>query len=245
MWAKEEIARQFSCAAPGYEQHALLQKKMADRIFEKVQNLSPKRIIDLGCGTGYLARRLAKRFSEAEVLGIDLASGMIEVAKKEKLENLEFMVKDAEDLSFLEKPYDLAVSNASLQWMNLKLLFSSLKKILREGGSFCFSTFGPQTLQELRELGFRINKFFSAEEISALLQHLGFFSLGHFMIEKEIITQDFKNVKEVILHLKDIGANITEKSEPKILGRSMLKNPISVSFELIFIDGKIYETPEG
>jgi len=72
-----------------------------------------ERILDLGCGTGYLADLIAK--SGATVIGIDSSLDMINKAKAE-YPKLEFKVQSATDFHF-DEPFDAIFSNATLHWV--------------------------------------------------------------------------------------------------------------------------------
>jgi len=213
MLNKGEIIKNFSQSARDYDKHALLQKALADELFSSVPKLNPQKILDIGCGTGYLARRLAGRFPQAEVVGMDIAPGMIKVAsQRNRLENLAFVVDDGEELSFARHSFDLVVSNASLQWMDAEKVFGGAWKVLRPGGYFVFTTFGPRTLYELRESGFRVNRFKSIGELKNLLGRKFKFN----RMESNIATQKFRSVRELVCHLKELGAQSLDRNlKPK------------------------------
>jgi len=245
MLNKEEIRKNFSLSAPEYEEHAKLQKELADELFQSVQSLQPLRILDIGCGTGYLARRLAEKFSKAEVIGMDIAPGMIEVAKqKNDLKNLTFETGDGESLSFPKHFFELVVSNASLQWMDARKVFKAVIEVLKPKGHFIFNTFGPQTLFELKESGFQVNRFISVEEIKELIGIR--FSIDK--LDSKMAVQKFQSVKELVYHLKEIGAQSV--NSPPRPGQNVLQalrrykenywegKNVTATYEIIF--GKIY-----
>ncbi|NQT94403.1 MAG: methyltransferase type 11, partial [Lentisphaerae bacterium] len=66
------IAARFTAAAPTYEQHAEVQTRAADEVMRLLENISlPQRILELGCGTGILTRRLVAAFPDAEFTALD------------------------------------------------------------------------------------------------------------------------------------------------------------------------------
>lgn len=203
MLDKELIKRNFSQSAPDYEKHAVLQKEMADELLSMIGGSIPKKILDIGCGTGYLTRKLAEKFPEAEVMGIDIAPGMIEVAReKNSRGNLVFEIGDGEELDFSDNQFDLVISNASLQWMEAQRVLEAVLRVLKPNGRFIFNTFGPATLRELRDSGFRTNYFTPADE----LKKIGRKGFECVCLESEIRTVHFSSVKELIFHLKETGA---------------------------------------
>lgn len=151
---KKKLERRFSRNAKTYDEYAVVQKEMSRKLISIVKTESPKRILEIGCGTGYLTELVADRFPEADILALDLAPGMIEVASKRledknKAGRITFLCADAES-DFPEGKYDLIISNATFQWFNhpdemaLKIMNS-----LTEDGQCLFSTFGSQTFIEL------------------------------------------------------------------------------------------------
>jgi SAM-dependent methyltransferase len=104
----------------------------------------PHKILDLGTGTGIAARALARRFSHAEVVGVDLAPAMIEEARRllpaELGSRVRFDVGDASALSYADGEFDLVVL------LNMIPFFDELARVTREDGTlaFVFSS-GPET----------------------------------------------------------------------------------------------------
>ncbi|MCL2512716.1 MAG: methyltransferase domain-containing protein [Oscillospiraceae bacterium] len=97
---------------------------------------SPKRIIDIGCGSGSSTAVLKSRWPAAEIVGLDNSKSMLERAK-EKTPGIEWVCGDASgDLSHLGA-FDIVFSNAAIQWMpNHPLLLKNLYSILTDGGIF-------------------------------------------------------------------------------------------------------------
>ena len=76
------------------------------------------RILELGCGTGYVTEQLSNLFPKAHITAIDFAESMIEVAKtRQNVKNVMFHCEDIERLR-LEETYDVIISNATFQWLN-------------------------------------------------------------------------------------------------------------------------------
>lgn len=239
MLDKELISRNFSQSAGNYEAHALLQKEMADELFARVMTLKPKNILDIGCGTGYLANRLAEKMPTATVKGLDIASGMIGVANNNyRSPNLSFLVGDGEELGANRQLFDLIVSNASLQWMDMARTLAGAAAVLRAGGHFLFNTFGPGTLYELKASGFHVNEFLSVNRLLELADR----RYKIVEIRSRTVQQRFHSAKELIRHLKEVGAH-NPRSGPRanILG-SLKKykekyaagTGVVASYEIIF-----------
>lgn len=238
MLAKRLISANFSRSAAEYDQHAVMQRDLADDLLSLLTtyNLELKTILDIGCGTGYLTKKLAERFPAARVEGIDIAPGMIEEARKQKRNNLFFRVGDGEEVRGMGE-YDLVVANASLQWMSLEKTVARVTELLKPGGLFLFTTFGPKTLMELKECGFRVNEFPDTIMIEQLLKpHFRNVFLASLMSREK-----FPGVKELIYYLKELGAAAAD-GEGQFQLSSFRKykesygdeGGISASFELIY-----------
>ncbi|MBN3033740.1 MAG: malonyl-ACP O-methyltransferase BioC [Candidatus Saganbacteria bacterium] len=238
MLDKNLIGKNFSASAAGYDQHAQMQKTMADRLFEILLNyeLQLNTVLDIGCGTGYLTRKLAERFPHARIEGIDIAPGMIAIAEKIKLDNLVFMVGDGENLT--GQDYDLVVANAALQWMSLERTFDRVACLLRPDGHFLFTTFGPRTLIELKESGFNVNEFPRTNEIEQLLKA----EFDTVFLATEVEPQHFPSVKDLVYYLIRLGAQTS--SQEKLFRPEAFRHykerysdgrgGVSASFELIY-----------
>ena len=82
-------------------------------LVKQLAGLTPKTILDVGCGPGNSTRVLQKAFPDADILGVDTAEDMLRRAKKEH-PDLHFQNQDA---SKITGQYDLIFSNACLQWV--------------------------------------------------------------------------------------------------------------------------------
>ncbi|MDR2195823.1 MAG: methyltransferase domain-containing protein, partial [Gallionellaceae bacterium] len=79
---KKQVRTAFSRAARDYDTAAVLQREVCERLLERLDymKLAPTFILDAGCGTGWGARQLAQRYPAAQVLALDMALGMLDVA---------------------------------------------------------------------------------------------------------------------------------------------------------------------
>ncbi len=233
---KELISRNFSASAAEYDRHAVMQQEMADRLFSLLpEGLAPTKIVDLGCGTGYLTAKLAEEFPRARVEGIDLAPGMIAEAKNRERSNLSFKVGDGEEVS--GEGYDLVVSSSSFQWMAVEKAFARVAALLRPEGYFLFTTFGPQTLRELKEAGFSVNSFPDTIELEQLLKP----DFQNIFLASQVVHEQFPGVKELIYSLKELGAQAADPGgafSPAAFRRYKElyagEEGVTASFELIY-----------
>ena len=92
------------------------------------------RLLDLGCGPGQFARRLAPHF--AEVMAVDPSSAMLKLARSldgGSCENIRWIATTAEAAPF-DRPFDLIVAGASIHWMDAAVVFPKLAAALNPGG---------------------------------------------------------------------------------------------------------------
>jgi SAM-dependent methyltransferase len=134
------LRRQFDRLAPQWDE--IIQANHLEafgRALEQVEP-SPRRVLDLGTGTGVAALAVARRFPEAEVVGIDLADSMIAAARRktgpELADRVRFEVGDAAALPFEDGAFDL-VTHA-----NMIPFFDELARVVAPGGYVVFGFSG-------------------------------------------------------------------------------------------------------
>jgi malonyl-CoA O-methyltransferase len=152
---KKRVARQFNRHVSTYDEYAVVQKRMAQRMMKTLSKRSVKaeRILEIGCGTGYLTQLLAERYPSARITAVDLAENMVQAARERlgHLATIRFLIGDAETMEW-DETFDLIVSNATVQWFGApEHSFRTLSDHLQPGGWIVFSTFGPDTFQELHQ----------------------------------------------------------------------------------------------
>jgi trans-aconitate 2-methyltransferase len=108
-------------------------------LFRTIEALEPATVVDLGCGTGAMARRFAARWPAASVSGVDLSSSMLERARDGSRSPAERRVEWIQaDIAVWQprEPVDLIFSNAALHWLaDHATLFPRLLELLRPGGA--------------------------------------------------------------------------------------------------------------
>ena len=133
----------FDARAPEYEHGWLgrLHHGISEQTIEiaLALNAAPQRILDVGCGTGYLLRELASRAPTAEQLvGIDPAGGMVHAAKRATSDGrIEFDTGVAERLPFADGAFDLVVTTTSFDhWADQRAGLEECARVLAAGGHF-------------------------------------------------------------------------------------------------------------
>lgn len=227
---KKAISLSFGRAAPAYDRHASLQRQVADGLLAALPvSDALDSILDLGSGTGYCARHLAARFPAAQVVGLDISGPMLRVSR-EKHAGVPILhvCGDAEALPLAGQSVDLLVSSLAIQWCgNLDALFREIRRVLRPGGSARLSTFGPQTLRELRAAWARVdghvhvNDFQDARRLQAAALRQGFDRLS---LREENRTVHYLDLQALARELKAIGARNLNAGQPRgLTGRGRLE----------------------
>ncbi len=100
----------------------------------------PARVLDVGTGTGAIARAVAARYPDAEVVGVDVSSGMISEAHRLGGPRERYEVADASALAFDDGSFDLVTAN------NMIPFFDELARVTRPGGHVAVAYgIGPRT----------------------------------------------------------------------------------------------------
>jgi malonyl-CoA O-methyltransferase len=255
---KRQVRRAFSRAALHYDAAAVLQREVCLRMLEKLDciKLMPERVLDIGSGTGWGTRQLGERYPRAEITALDIAIGMLQVARGTsgwwrklfagKREN--FLCADVEALPIVSGSMEMVWSNLALQWCNdLPATFVELQRVLKVDGLLMFSSFGVDTLQELR-CAFRdvdgynhLNRFADMHDIGDMLVAAGF---SDPVMEMERLTLTYNDVRAVMQDLKSIGAhNATAGRAPGMMGKVAWQR-ITENYEKLRRDGKLPATFE-
>tara|TARA_R110000868_G_scaffold8205_8_gene42820 strand:- start:23796 stop:24656 length:861 start_codon:yes stop_codon:yes gene_type:complete len=221
------VVQSFSQAAAQYDQLAVLQRNMGDELLERLSliKIEPQTIVDLGCGTGELTYQLQQRYPDAKVIGIDAADNMISVAKQQH-PDIEFYTAFAEQTHLSTDSVDLIVSNAMLQWTQPDPVFQECRRLLKQEGLLMFTTFGPDTLQELRycwaqiDDAVHVNRFMDMHDMGDALVKAKFADPVMDMYNSSVIYPD---VLSLMRYLKALGAhNVNSGRRKTLLSRASL-----------------------
>jgi ubiquinone/menaquinone biosynthesis C-methylase UbiE len=170
----------FDARAGGYEGGWLgrLHQQIADRTADLAVRAvpAPQRILDVGCGTGYLLRRLADRCPDAaELIGVDPARAMIAAARAAAAgDRLQWLEGTAEELPFPEGSFDLVVSTTSFDhWADQQAGLRECARVLTPGGRLVLTDlFSPLLVPTL--VGGRRRKARTRRRADRLLTAAGF-----------------------------------------------------------------------
>jgi malonyl-CoA O-methyltransferase len=179
------VAASFGAASDSYDAAAWLQTLVRDELLARLDLLRapPQAMLDLGAGTGVAALALKRRFRSAAVTAADLAAPMVEVARRRSRfwRPIRCVQADACALPFADASFDLVFSNLMLQWLQPPdAALAEMRRVLKPGGLLLASSFGPETLQELRAAwaaaddGVHVNEFIDMHDLGSALQRAGF-----------------------------------------------------------------------
>ncbi|CAK0759962.1 Malonyl-(acyl-carrier protein) O-methyltransferase [Gammaproteobacteria bacterium] len=247
---KTRVRASFERVAAHYEEAAFLQREVGNRLIERLDEvrLSPTRILDLGSGPGAGTRALAQKYPDAHIIAVDLAAAMLREARKID-DKPDFVCADIELLPFSNECVDLVHSNLTLQWcLDLAKTCTEARRVLRPEGLFTFTTFGPDTLRELRtawqsiEDGHaHVNAFIDMHDIGDFLARAGFSGI---VMDMEHITVTYPDIFGLMRDLKQLGAhNVTQGRPRHLTGRKTFQK-LAAAYEGFRHEGRLPATYE-
>lgn len=234
-FAKAAVARSFGRAAAHYDAAAHLQRAVCRHLLASLPaSVEPRRILDLGSGTGFGCELLRQRFPSAEIIALDLAEGMLAYARERRPAADRYIAADAEQLPLVDASFDLVFSSMALQWCyRLPQLFAELQRITAPAGRLLVSTLGPGTLRELKAAWasvddvVHVNRFLPACEWSTAAVAAGL--PGSVRVEERVL--HYATAVELMRDLKRIGAhNVNREAGRGLTGRDRLRR-LSQAYE--------------
>ncbi len=236
-FTKEQVQDAFNKAADSYDGSAIVQQEVCKRLLERLEyiKLEPQVIVDIGSGTGQGMAGLAEQYPKARIIAMDLASKMLHKCRTRikpsgvtnklrrafSAQQFDFVCADAEHLPFADASIDLMFSNLTIQWCtDLQLLFTEFRRVLKPGGLLLFTTFGSDTLKELRASWaavsdkVHVNEFQDMHDIGDLLYNV---QTENPVMDSERIVLNYQTVKQLMLDLKAVGAHNQNRGREKAL----------------------------
>ena len=225
---RRRIGRRFSAASSSYDSAARLQAVVRNELLERLPNfkVAPRRVLDLGAGTGHATLELKRRYRDALVVAVDLAPGMLQEAGQRlgwrerwlggrlagrRGSRFERVAGDAYRLPLADHSIDLVFSSLMLQWCDdLDAALAEIHRVLQPGGLLLFSSFGPATLQELRaawaavDAAPHVNRFLDMHDVGNALMQAG---LEQPVLDTDTHELQYDTPLELMRDLQRIGAN--------------------------------------
>jgi malonyl-CoA O-methyltransferase len=263
---KRRVRRSFEAAAAGYDAAAVLQDEICRRMLARLEyiRLEPATILDAGSGTGNALPGLAGRYPRARILALDLALAMAQRARRRILRpalnsvagwrsllargGVSAVCGDIEQLPLAAGRADLIWSNLALQWVNEpQRVLAEFHRVLAPAGLVMFSTFGPDTLQELRAAyaaadgRAHVHRFTDMHDIGDMLVRAGF---ADPVMDMECLTLTYAAVRDLMRDLKSIGARNAARGRPAGLTGKTLLAAVERNYEARRRDGRLPATFE-
>ena len=262
------VRRAFERAAAGYDAAAVLQREVASRMLSRldVVKLAPAAIVDAGCGTGEGSLQLAARYPGARVVGFDFAFAMTRAADERVRRSRSlyqrllapiagvatagprFVCADLNALPFSGVTFDLAWSNLALQWVNdLPRAFAEMRRCLKVGALFTFTTFGPDTLKELRAAFARadahthVSRFVDMHDLGDMLVAAGY---ADPVMDMEMLTLTYPSPAALMHELKTLGATNATRGRAKGLTGRRRFDRVVTQLDTLAVDGRLPATFE-
>jgi len=250
------VLRSFEKAAQNYDKSAVVQHEVGQRMLDRLEliRLQPERIFDIGTGTGRCCAMLAERYASAQVTGVDLSLNMLRLARDRipwrplRRSRLAYVCGDANQLPLRKASADMLFSNLMFQWCNdLDHLLRQLRPLLRREGLLMFSTFGPDTLKELRTCWqdvddyTHVNAFMDMHDIGDALVRTGFDAP---VLDVDRIVVTYPDLTTLMTDLKTLGAhNVTAGRRRGLTGKGRLA-AVQEAYDKLRVDGRLPATYE-
>lgn len=216
-----QVARRFARAAEAYGDSDFLAREIDRRMQERLDyvSLQPGRIVDLGCSRGGSFTGLTARYPAAELVGVDLVPAMLATPDSATTGWRRWLglgrQAGALRLAAEASRVPLASGCASLLWSNLLLhwlddplpTFAEAHRLLAVNGLLMFSTFGPDTLKELRSAFAdgcdHTQRFIDMHDLGDMLVGCGF---ADPVLDMEVITLTYSDLDALFADLRAAGA---------------------------------------
>lgn len=142
---KNLVPEFFNNTASSYDKIAVWCTFSKDKYWknEIIKHISfGKMILDLACGTGILTRRIAKKFPNSEIIGVDITESYLKLAKKNSssYSNITYVLQDAENLN-LNSKFDCITSSYIPKYCNAEILVKKCVEHLNPDGKIIFHDF--------------------------------------------------------------------------------------------------------
>jgi len=254
---KCKARRSFERAAAGYDEVAVLQQEIGRRMLARLDTMriDPARILDLGCGTGQSSGALLKRYPRADVVALDFALPMLALTRSRGrwLRRPRCLCADLDHLPLADQSMDLVFANAALQWSaGPDRVFADIARILKPGGLVLFSSFGPDTLSELRaawsEVDGRphVHDFIDLHDYGDMLMGAGLLDP---VMDVERMALTYPDAMQLMREIKLIGAGNAHPDRSRgLAGRARFERVCAAYERFRGADGRLpvsYEVVHG
>ena len=250
-----QVRRNFARAAAGYDAVAVLQREIASRMLERLDyvKIQPGCVLDLGCGTGASLAALGERYPQARIAGIDISEPMLRVGNRQRSrlrwlmpflrgpKRASLLAGDVQALPLRGGAAGLVWSNLMLHWLPDPLAgLREMLRVLEVGGLLMFSTFGPDTLKELRACFGddypHTQRFADMHDYGDMLVECGF---ADPVMDVERLTVTYPSLDALFRELQQSGAACAMVDRrPGLMGRHAWRQACD-RYEQLRVDGRL------
>lgn len=205
---KALLRHRFSANFDTYNTLAVVQEEICAQLDGLLASGGPAQIghgLEIGAGTGFLTRRLTKRYPTAHWTVNDLADGALHYLEP-YAENLrvEYLWGDAENLALPDR-LDLIASASTIQWFDsLPAFLHRIHSRLKPAGTLALSTFGPENFREIKATTGEGLHYYSSETFQQLLTETGFEIVEWMEYVRQL---SFDSPLDVLRHIRATGVN--------------------------------------
>lgn len=199
---KDKAIQNFDSRALTYEKYGEVQNVVATRLAADLPYFKSANILEIGCGTGFLTKHLAKIYPNENLHITDVSPRMVQKAKT-NIENdrIQWSLLDAEKEQTGEK-YDIIISNMVCQWFeDFQRGMKNVVEMLNHGGVFYFSLPGPESFKEWRDT-------LNAMDLSSGVHD---FHVPKGVYREEFIMRPCQGSLDFLRSLKNLGASCPRK----------------------------------
>ncbi len=197
---KTLVKKRFSKSLSTYEDNAIVQKLMAEKLIKLLNKNNFDNILEIGCATGVLTKEIKKNIKYKNLTVNDIVSKAKNYIDKLS-SDITFISGDIEKLEITEQ-YDLIISNASLQWCNnIEKTIDKLVNSLNNNGILAFSIFGDENFKEIKNVFEIENKNYDFEKMKEFLSKYN----AQLYLDKEELK--FNSLIDILKHIKNTGVN--------------------------------------
>jgi malonyl-CoA O-methyltransferase len=238
-WLVTAAARRgFGRAAKTAASAAVLDREIERRMAERLVYLRhrPSRVLDVGAGLARSFPLIREHYPETELIGLDFSSALLAEARGNRSLMNRLRARFASTVSHLVcgnfERMPIRSSSIGLLWSNLALAWAAdapaaireFHRVLETGGLLMFSTYGPDTLRELRE-AFRkcdgyahVHPFIDMHDLGDLLVSSGFATP---VMDMEVLTLTYAGVPALLDDLRRSGqVNAAVARRRGLMGRA-------------------------
>ena len=195
-------------------------------------------ILDIGCGTGRAIDDLMKRYPKAKVIALDFSLPMLKKSAKRGrwLKCPACLCADMDHLPLAANSVDLVFSSSAFQWTSdVSAVFKEIQRVIKPQGLLMFSSFGPDTLKELREAWSQVDGLPHVHHFLDMHDYGDALVGAQFMdpvMDREDMTLTYESVERLLKDLKQAGVTNADTQRRKgLLGKERLQQ-LKTAYEM-------------